>query len=114
MTQYPGVAFMGRLNFGGFVLNLFDVSESYENESGVDTPYFPATSAMVTAPGLWAHDVRTITQIDYGSTDFRTYAARRVPKFVLDQEHDIRKLLPWHPASGCPSATTAPISTPPM
>lgn len=92
LTQYPGVAFMGRLNFGGFMLNLFDVSESYENESGVDTPYFPATSAMVTAPGCGHMMYGQITQIDYGSTDFRTYAARRVPKFVLDQEHDIRKL----------------------
>ena len=33
-----------------------------------------------------------ITQIDYGSTDFATYAAKRVPKFVLDQPGDKRKL----------------------
>lgn len=33
-----------------------------------------------------------ITQIDYGSTDFSTYVAKRVPKFVLDQPNDRRKL----------------------
>ena len=35
LTQYPGVASMGRLNFGGFVLNLFEVNESYEDENGI-------------------------------------------------------------------------------
>lgn len=33
-----------------------------------------------------------ITQIDYGSTEFASHAATRVPKFSLNQEADIRKL----------------------
>ena len=33
-----------------------------------------------------------ITQIDYGSDDFSSHAAPRVPKFVLDQPNDMRKL----------------------
>ena len=33
-----------------------------------------------------------ITQIDYGSTEFTDHAGRRIPKFILDQEHDARKL----------------------
>lgn len=92
LTQYPGVAFMGRLNFGGFLLNLFDVNESYENEAGVDTAYFPADGAMVTAPGCGHMMYGQITQIDYGSTDYHSYAAPRVPKFILDQANDMRKL----------------------
>ena len=90
--SYPGVTNMGTLNFGGFRLNVFEVSESYEDEDGVDTPYFPSTSAMVTAPECGHMMYGKITQIDYGSTEFSSYAAVRVPKFVLDQDKDIRKL----------------------
>lgn len=92
LTTYPGVAHMGVLNFGGFRLNLFDVSESYEDDTGKDTPYFPAAGAMVTAPGCGHMMYGQITQIDYGSTEFATYANKRVPKFICDQAHDIRSL----------------------
>lgn len=92
LTKYPGVAFMGRLNFGGFVLNLFDVSESYENEAGEDTPYFPVDGAMVTAPGCGHMMYGQITQIDYGNSGYSSYAAPRVPKFSLDQPNDARSL----------------------
>lgn len=92
LTQYAGVAFMGMLNFGGFRLNLFDVSESYVADNGTDTPYFPAKSAMVTAPGCGHMMYGAVTQIDFGSTEFATHAAKRVPKFILDQPNDLRKL----------------------
>ena len=92
LTQYDGVAFMGVMNFGGFRLNLFDVSESYVDASNQDTPYFPAKGAMVTAPGCGHMMYGSITQIDFGSTEFATYAARRVPKFIVDQPNDVRKL----------------------
>lgn len=91
-TAYPGVTNMGRLNFNGHNLELFSVDESYEADDGTDTPYFPSTSAMVTAPGCGHLMYGQITQIDYGKTDFKSYAAKRVPKLVVDQEHDIRKL----------------------
>ena len=34
LTQYDGVVFMGVLNFGGFMLNVFSVDETYEDENG--------------------------------------------------------------------------------
>ena len=92
LTVYPGVAVVGVLNFGGHRLTLFDVSHSYDNDSGVDTPYFPPTAAMVTAPGCGHLVYGQISQIDHGSTEFSTYAARRVPKLVVDQNKDTRKL----------------------
>lgn len=92
LTKYAGVAFMGVLNFGGFRLNLFDVSESYMSDDGKDTPYFPKDAAMVTAPNCGHMMYGQITQIDYGATDFSTYAAARVPKFTIDQVNDVRKL----------------------
>ncbi|MEG1513797.1 MAG: major capsid protein [Clostridia bacterium] len=92
LTTYEGVAILGRLNFGGFMLNLIEVSESYTDNSNNDTLYFPAKSAMVTAPECGHMMYGQITQIDYGATTFSDYANKRVPKLIVDQEHDIRKL----------------------
>ena len=91
-NAYDGVVYMGTLNFGGFKLNLISVDETYIDDSGAEQKYFPATSAMVTAPGCGHLMYGQITQIDYGSTEFASHAAIRVPKFSLNQEADIRKL----------------------
>ncbi len=61
---------MGTLNFGGFMLNLISVDETYIDDNGAEQKYFPATSAMVTAPGCGHLMYGQITQIDYGSTEF--------------------------------------------
>ncbi len=92
LTQYDGVVFMGVLNFGGFMLNLFSVDERYLDEEDKDQTMFPSDGAMVTAPGCGHLMYGQITQIDFGSTDFTSHAAARVPKFILDQPNDIRKL----------------------
>ena len=92
LSKYPGVSFLGILNFGGFRLNLICVDESYEDESGNDTAYFPVTSAMVTAPGCGHMMYGRITQIDYGTTEYTDHTGIRIPKFTLDQPNDIRKL----------------------
>lgn len=92
LSKYDGVVYMGTLNFGGFKLNLISVDETYEDENGSEQKYFPADSAMVTAPGCGHMMYGQITQIDYGTIVHKTYAAKRVPKFVLDQDRDTRKL----------------------
>jgi len=92
LSPYAGVVYMGTLNFSGFKLNLISVDETYEDENGTTQSYFPATAAMVTAPGCGHMMYGQITQIDYGSTGYTTYAAKRVPKFVIDQDRDTRKL----------------------
>jgi hypothetical protein len=92
LTSYPGVARVGTLNFMGHRLTLWEVSHSYQDSLGVDTPYFPPTSAMVTAPKCGHMMYGKITQIDHGSTQHSTYAAMRVPKFTLDQDKDTRKM----------------------
>ena len=92
LSPYDGVTYMGTLNFGGYRLNLISVDETYVDESGVTQKYFPATSAMVTAPGCGHLMYGRITQIDYGSTVHSSYAKKRVPKFVINQEADVRKL----------------------
>jgi hypothetical protein len=92
LTSYPGVAVIGVLNFGGFKLTLLEVNHEYVDDSGVNRPYFPATSAMVTAPGCGRLMYSQITQIDFGNSIHSTYAAQRIPKLSVDQEKDTRKL----------------------
>lgn len=92
LSAYPGVTFEGIINFGGFRLNVISVDETYIDASNQTQKFFPATSAMVTAPGCGHLMYGQITQIDYGSTNFATHVAKRVPKFVLDQDKDLRKL----------------------
>lgn len=92
LSKYDGVVYMGTLNFGGFKLNLISVDETYIDDNDTEQKYFPATAAMVTAPNCGHMMYGQITQIDYGSIDYTTYAKKRVPKFVLDQDRDTRKL----------------------
>jgi hypothetical protein len=47
---------------------------------------------MVTAPGCGRMAYGQITQIDFGNTEFSTHAGRRIPKLVVDQNADTRKL----------------------
>ena len=92
LTQYDGVVYLGWMNFKGHRLNLFSVDEEYTDSSDVVQKYFPAKAALVTAPGCGHLMYGQITQIDYGSTDFATHVGTRIPKFMLDQPNDVRKL----------------------
>jgi len=88
----PGVSHVGTLDFNGFMLNILVVKELYTDESGTTQRFFPAKSAMVTAPDCGKRYYGAITQIPYGSSEFDTFAQERVPKLVVDQEKDLRKL----------------------
>lgn len=92
LSQHEGVSFMGRLNFGGYTLNLISVDETYVDDSGNDASYFPADAVMVTAPKCGHLMYGQITQIDFGSTVPATHTGIRIPKLVVDQDKDIRKL----------------------
>ncbi|MGN0444240.1 MAG: major capsid protein [Acutalibacteraceae bacterium] len=89
---YPGIRYMGKLNFKGVCLDVFVAEETYQDDNGDIVPYFPAKAAMVTYPGCGHTMYASITQMDYGSTEFKTYAQKRVPKLVVDQDKDIRKI----------------------
>ena len=87
-----GVTHLGALNFGGFRLNVICDEQTYRDESGKTVSFFPATSAMVSAPDCGHTMYGQITQMDYGSAEFTTYAKERVPKLIVDNPHDQREL----------------------
>jgi len=66
--------------------------EEYIDNSNTAQKFFPAKAAMVTAPGCGHLMYGQITQIDYGATEPASHAAKRVPKLVVDQANDQRKL----------------------
>lgn len=67
--------------------------KSYVDDEGKVRPQFPKTDALVTAPGCGHLMYGAITQINYGDTKHTTIASRRVPKFSLNQENDLRKTI---------------------
>ena len=89
--QLPGANFVGQLDFGGYRLNVIVVSEFYADSSNQNQPYFPAKGAMVTAPKCGKMLYGAVSQIPYGSSEFDTFEGTRIPKLIVDQEHDIRK-----------------------
>ena len=93
LSPYHGVVYGGTLNFKGHKLNLISVDETYVDDEGKVRPQFPKTDALVTAPGCGHLMYSAITQINYGDTKHTTIASRRVPKFSLNQENDLRKTI---------------------
>lgn len=86
----PGITHMGRMNFDGHDFNIIKVNETYKDENGVRVRYFPATSAMVSAPGCGHMMYGRISQIPYLGKNVETYAKKRVPKVLV--EDNVRKL----------------------
>lgn len=89
-VRYPGVVWIGNLNFDGTDLDIFSVRETVF-EKGGRVSLFPATSAMVTAPGCGHMMYGRIDQIE-DDKQFHSFAMQRVPKAIVDQDKDIRKL----------------------
>lgn len=69
-----------------------NTNEGGQTPMANETKFFPATSVEITAPGCGHLMYGQITQIDYGQTDFTSYVAKRVPKLIVDQANDLRKL----------------------
>lgn len=92
LSAYDGVAFMGRLNYSGFKLNLISVEETYEADDGTTKHYFPTDAAMVTAPGCGHTMYGSIMQIDYGDSIQTKHTGVRIPKLTVDQAKDTRKM----------------------
>ncbi|MCM1299278.1 MAG: major capsid protein [Firmicutes bacterium] len=89
---YPGVSALGVLNFRGYMLTIWVVNNTYEDDDGSSVSYFPADAAMVTFPGCGHLMYGQITQIPHNSDDFQTFTGKRIPKLKIDRDNDTRSL----------------------
>lgn len=82
-----GAALLGVLNVRGHHLNLITYDGTYEDEeTGAITPYVPAKSICVTAPGAGRALYGCVTQIEQGDGAFHSYMGRRVPRYWADKD----------------------------
>lgn len=87
----PGVTHAGTLNINGYNLNVLIAKEQCTDENGRVQRYFPAKSALVTAPNCGKRYYGSIVQIPHGGTEFEVFTQERVAKLIVDDEKDIRK-----------------------
>ena len=92
-----GAAHIGTLNVFGKMIKLIAYSETYENDEGVVTPYIPAGTVILTAPGAGRGLYGAVTQLEWDG-EFYSYPGRRVPKYLPDPNTNTRKLT----LSSCP------------
>lgn len=88
----PGVSFVGILDFDGYSLNVFVPRETYTDLNGQAATMFDAKAACVIAPNVGESLYGAVTQIPHGETEFVTFEGQRVPKLVVDDARDMRKL----------------------
>jgi len=86
-----GTTFLGRLNFGGKLLNLLVSEETYEDDAGANVLYLPEGSVIVTAPDCGRTIYGGVTQME-ADNSFHTVAGPRVPKFDADKKHDTKEV----------------------
>ncbi len=84
----PGIMSPGQLIFGGNVLTIFVVSTKYTDANGVLQPYFPRDGVLVTFPKCGHTMYGSVVQIPFGSIDYKKFTAKRIPKFICNNEQD--------------------------
>lgn len=87
-----GVSLIGIINVYGRNINLFAYDETYENETGEDTPIMPKGKVVLTAPNAGRGLYGAITQLEQSDNEFHTYTGDRVPKYIADVVKDVRTI----------------------
>lgn len=88
----PGVSFVGILDFDGYSLNIFVPRETYVDENDNAATMFDTRAACVIAPNAGETLYGSVTQIPQGETEYVTFEGKRVPKLIVDDKKDMRKL----------------------
>ena len=76
---FPEATFIGSLNCKGHQINFIAYNGTYEDETGAAKYYIDPDNAIVTAPACGVTNYGAVTQIDYGTTEFKTYVGNRIP-----------------------------------
>ncbi len=83
---FDEVTLFADLNCNGKRVKFIEYSASYEDEDGTMKPFIDPDSIIVIAPDLGMTRYGAITQIDYGQTEFKTYAEKEVPLFAIKDQ----------------------------
>ena len=87
LTEY--VRELGVFNFDGRLLPIIVNDGSYQ-KNGVDTPYIPNGTVIVTAPNVGKGLYGAVTQME-ADGNYHTYAARRVPMHYFSQRPPVKE-----------------------
>lgn len=83
--KFPGMKFVGYLEFDGYWLNVFVAKEKHIDALNASVLTFPAKGACVTAPGCGKRYYGSVDVIPEGKTDLLTLTGERIPDLVVDR-----------------------------
>ncbi len=86
-----GVAKLARLNCNGYVVDILEYVEEYENDNGQSVPYLPKGYATLLAPACGTTSYGAVTQLE-DDDEWHTYAERRVPLIMTDKKGQSKEL----------------------
>lgn len=87
-TVAQGGAVIGELIVDGLPIRIVQYAGTYVDDEGTTKPFIDPKKAILTRPGSVRAWFSGVTQIDQGSTFFRTYLDAIVPKFKADDDLD--------------------------
>lgn len=91
VLQEYGVAKLATLNCQGFVIDVLQYAEEYENEQGQSVPYLPKGQATLLAPACGKTSYGAVSQIE-SDDEWHTYAEKRVPLILTDKKSQSKEL----------------------
>ena len=86
-----GVAKIARLNCNGYVVDILEYVEEYENDNGQSVPYLPKGYATLLAPACGTTSYGAVNQIEEDG-EWHTYAENRVPLILTDKKGQSKEL----------------------
>lgn len=89
-----GAVSVGKINVKGHVIEILSYGDTYADEiTGTRKQFIPAGTVVLTAPAAGRTLYGAVTQFDQWDKQPRTYAGRRVPKYLVDATNDTRMLV---------------------
>lgn len=85
------VAKLAALNCNGYVVDILQYVEEYENDDGQSVPYLPKGYATLLAPGCGTTSYGAVTQLE-DDEEWHTYAESRVPLILTDKKGQSKEL----------------------
>ena len=92
LQQFPGVGFIGALNFGGKLCNVYTYNAK-ATIGGVETSFInPKYAVAIPRTGFGATKFGSITQMEQEDNKYHTYTAEMVPRVLSDAHNDEQRI----------------------